>query len=124
MAQVSDAVGVAESAELIIVIPMLPGKSEAWRRTMQELTGSRRADFDDALERWGIVTLSLYLASTCVGHVVVARLTSSDSPIDLQLRIGASREVFDRWLIGRISVFHGIELYGPATGHVAERIFP
>jgi hypothetical protein len=114
----------AEMAEMLVVFPVVPGKSEAWRRTMQEVAGSRRGEFQRALERWGIADLSVYLDSTRVGHVVVACMAVRDNPVDLQLRISASQDPFDRWFKEQVLAFHAVDLDGPPSGQVAERVFP
>jgi hypothetical protein len=113
-----------EMAELHIVLSVLPGKSEAWRRRMQEIAGSRRADFERARTRWGVADISIYLASTRVGHVVIARVASNDNPVDLQLRIAASQDPFGCWFKEQVKVFHAADLDGPASGQVAECVFP
>lgn len=42
-----------------IAILLLPGKSEAWRRWVQELQSSRQAEYMAGLRRWGISTRAL-----------------------------------------------------------------
>jgi hypothetical protein len=113
-----------EAEETLVVIPIVPGKSEGWRRAMQEIAGSRQEDFELAQERWGISSVSVYTASTRLGQVAVIRLQTNNSLIDLQLQIAASEEPFDRWLKEQFRVYHGIDLDGPAGGKEAERIIP
>ena len=113
-----------EAEETLIVIPIVPGKSEGWRRVMQEIAGARRKDFELAQERWGISSVSVYTASTRLGQVAVIRLVTNNSLIDLQIQIAASEEPFDRWLKEQFRIFHGVDLDGPAGGQAAERIFP
>lgn len=114
----------AAPEETLVVIPIVPGKSEGWRRAMQEIAGSRQEDFERAQARWGVSGLAIYLADTRRGQMAVIRLTTNNSLIDLQLQIAVSEEPFDRWLKEQFRVYHGIDLDGPAGGKEAERIIP
>jgi hypothetical protein len=40
---------------LRLVLPILPGKVEAWRHFCQELQGARRADYEASRRRRGVV---------------------------------------------------------------------
>src|ERR1700730_11859627 len=56
-----------ELFQLLIIAPIRPGKSEAWRRFMQELHGSQRREHGAACRRMGIVRESILLATTRSG---------------------------------------------------------
>jgi len=42
-------------------LPILPGKTEEWKRVVQEATGRRRTELDDMHRRLGIRSASWFL---------------------------------------------------------------
>src|SRR5579872_5040188 len=55
---------------LTVVLPLLPGKQEAWRQFCQILQGSRRSDYDAWRERMGITKQAVWLSQTSQGDLV------------------------------------------------------
>ena len=98
-----------------LALPIVSGQSEAYRRFVQELQGSRRDDFVAAWRRWGIVDLTLWLAPGRTGDVALARLTLATELVDVEARLAAANGPFDQWFTARIRDLHGVDLsYGVA----------
>jgi len=57
-----------------LVVPILPGKAEAWRRFGQELEGSRRADFEAWCRQCGLHLTGWHLYDTPGGAIIILQL--------------------------------------------------
>ena len=110
----------ADGAPLTIVLPLLPGQSEPWRRFLQELQGARRSGFDAACWRWGIRALTLWLAPARTGDVVVAQVVMATNLSDVAERFVPSRQPFDRWIAERARELHGVDVSLGLARHRAE----
>jgi hypothetical protein len=110
MQQLDEARTEADGGPLLIVLPLLPGQSEPWRRFLQELQASRRAAFDAACQRWGIRFLAVWLASARAGDRVVVRVLLADDLTDVEERFARSREPFDLWIAEQARALHGVDL--------------
>jgi hypothetical protein len=97
-------------AKVTIVRAILPGQSEAWRRFVQELQESRRADFGLACQRWGIRSLAVWLAPARPGDLVVAQVEVAEELADTEERFARSRQPFDQWIRERVRELHGVDL--------------
>ena len=96
--------------------PLLPGKTEEWRRWIGELNGSRKQEFDDSRRRIGVRERT-FLQTTPQGDFVVVTL-EGDSPVDSLKRFAESDDSFSRWFSQMVKACHGLEfkevLAGPA----------
>jgi hypothetical protein len=109
-----------EAAKLTIVLRILPGQSEAWRRFLQELQESRREDFDAACRRWGIRYLAIWLAPARPGDLVVAQVELAEDLADAAERFARSRQPFDQWIEERVRELHGVDLNHGVARYRAE----
>ena len=100
----------ADGAPVTIVLPLLPGQSEPWRRFLQELQASQRSAFDLACRRWGIRSLTLRLASGRAGDLVVVQVVLATDLADAEERFARSRQPFDRLIAERARALHGVDL--------------
>jgi hypothetical protein len=112
--------GGADGAPLTIAVPLLPGQSEAWRRVVQELQESRRADFAAAYRRWGIRHLALWLAPARPGDLVVVQVELTKDLKDAEERFARSRQPFDLWIAERARELHGVDLRTGVARYQAE----
>lgn len=108
--------------ELMIVLPLLPGRSEAWRRFQQELQESRRADFESVCRRWGIRRLEVWLASSGSGDMVLVQIALVTDVADVEQRFASSQQPFDRWIKERVRELHGMDLNDGIARYQAEPI--
>lgn len=109
-------------ADVLMVLPVVTGKSEEWRRFAQQLQGSRLIEFTDALRDLGMESLSMWLANTQVGHISVAHFTSTRDPVDMQDMLTTSKQPFDVWFKEYVRVLHGVDLSSMIGGLAAEHI--
>ena len=88
----------AGTTEFLIVAPILPGKLEAWRRMMREVTGPRYAEWADHHRRMGVAREVVWeqrlpgmdLAIVAIDGVdpgaILDKMTASDHPFDVWFR--------------------------------------
>lgn len=90
------------------VAPLLPGKTEEWRRWMGELNGARKQEFDDSRRRLGVRERT-FLQTTPRGDFVVVTL-EGDSPVDSLKRFAETNDSFSQWFAQRVRELHGVDL--------------
>jgi hypothetical protein len=88
----------AETTEFMIVAPILPGKREAWREMIREVTGPRYEEWADHHRRMGVTREVIWeqqfpnmdLAIICIDGVdpegILDKMTASDHPFDIWFR--------------------------------------
>lgn len=107
----------SEATKLTLVLPILPGQSEPYRRFLQELKESRYADFRAACGRWGIRSAKVWLAPAPptagpgAGDLSVIQLCPTGNCADIGERFGRSQLPFDLWFKERVRELHGVEGY-------------
>lgn len=106
-------------SEQILVLPLLPGRQEAWRRLCQSLDGSRATEFGHLLERHGIGRGSAWVAQTDARHVALLTLDGPSRAALLDALTG-STDPFERWLRGELGLLSGIDLSRPPPTLLAE----
>lgn len=92
-----------------VVIPILPGKAEAWRRFQQELEGSRRKDFRNWCHQMDLMLRQIWLRDTPGGAVAVLNLQVADQEAALA-KVADATQPFDQWLRDQILSLHGFDL--------------
>jgi hypothetical protein len=95
---------------LRLVLPILPGKVEAWRRFCQELQGVRRADYQASRRRRGVAAEEFALVQTPVGEAVRICIEAGDVGRALA-ELAASSDLFDGWYKDKLSELHGLQLF-------------
>lgn len=94
---------------IVLTFPIVPGMVEAWRRFCQEMSGSRRPDYEGSRRRLGITRERLALVETAYGSAAVTTLEAPDIAQALG-QIISSELPFDRWYRERVRELHGINL--------------
>lgn len=89
-------------------IPLLPGKSEAWRRWVQELQSSRHAEYVAALRRWGICAARFWISDAGSSEVVISYFETQDGDT-LTEALATSQHPFDVWYRQKLREFHGLD---------------
>jgi len=107
---------------LVIILPLSPGKQEAWRRFCQILQGSRRGDYDAWRERMGITQEDAWLSQTAQGDLVRIHL-EVEHPEHVLADLAASHRSFDRWLRQQLLELHGLDIMQLASASAHELIF-
>jgi hypothetical protein len=100
---------------MTLVLPILPGKQEAWRRFCQTLLGRRLCQYAESRGRLGITKELIWLAQTPQGDLAVVYL-EAPHPEHVLVQLGASDLPFDRWLRKQWQELHGLDLTQPPLG--------
>jgi len=103
---------------LVVLLPLLPGKQEAWRQLCQALQGSRRCDYAAWRERMGITQEEAWLSQTAQGDLVCIHL-QVEHPEQVLADLATLPRPFDRWLRQQLLELHGLDLAQlvPASAH-------
>ena len=102
----------AKDFSVIWAAPILWGKSEAWRRFIQEMMGDRRQDYEDACRRLGIRAARAWITETTKGDVGVIAVIAV-RPEQIMARLAASDLPFDRWFRSQLVALQGLDITTP-----------
>ena len=97
---------------VIWAAPILPGKSEAWRRFIQEMTGERRRDYEDACRRLEVKAVRIWLTETSKGDVGVMAVIAQE-PQQIMSKLATSILPFDRWFRSQLAALQGVDISLP-----------
>lgn len=97
---------------ICLAMPLLPGKTNEARAFLQQLDGSRRAEFDASERRIGITKELWYLAKLPAGDHLIAYMESANFGSALQGFVG-SRDTFDMWFKAQMQTITGVDLNNP-----------
>ena len=96
-------------AAIGFVLPILPGKKEQWTTFHEELSGPRRAEYEDCLRRIGVTRHSVHLQETPNGEMVVVYVEADDLQRAFG-ELGASQGAFEVWFRQQALETEGIDL--------------
>ncbi len=94
-------------------VPILPGKTEAWKEAMASINGPRRKEYEEARRRIGVKREVVGLQSTPQGDLVAVYMEAEDLPKAFAAML-ASEAPFDRWFVEE--VLKGIHGWDPSRG--------
>jgi quercetin dioxygenase-like cupin family protein len=94
---------------LIVILPLLPGKQEAWRQFCQTLQGSRHREYDGCLHRMGITRQVVWLSQSMRCDAVQIDLHVEQCE-QMVMALATSAHPFDRWLRKQLLELHGLDL--------------
>ena len=103
-------------------LPILPGRSEEWRRIVQEATGPRRAELDDMHRRLGVDRATWVLQQTPHGDLAIIVLEGAGAPQAFP-KWGQSQHPFDVWFKEKIGATYGLDLSQPPSGPAPETLY-
>lgn len=107
---------------VIIVAPILPGKAEAWRRFMQELSGSRRSEYEASRRRLGIRVERAWISETrrrATGIILI----EADSLEAALAALATSDHPFDSWFRAQLLTLQGLDLTRPDPTFLSDLAF-
>lgn len=96
-----------------IAVPILPGKIDAWREWIDDLKGSRKAEFEEFNARYGLTQHRAWLQPNPDGSHLVIAVHDGPGGDGFMPKLAASDEPFDAWFRGKIEEFHGIDVSQP-----------
>ena len=108
--------------EISFAWPILAGKEEEWRRLLQELEGSRSADFGRMGRHLGINTVHVWLQRTWRGELAVVHVEVDDAA-EAILVLADSTVAFEAWLKRRVEEFHGVAVARARANAAPELVF-
>jgi len=103
-----------------IAIPILPGKSQQFKKFIAELNGSRYNDFTKSRKKLSVHERTFF-QSTPNGDLVIVTLEGSDPAAAFKL-FGESKDDFSNWFAKQVQEIHGIDLKTPPQGPMPELI--
>ncbi|MBW7885699.1 MAG: hypothetical protein H3C34_24330 [Caldilineaceae bacterium] len=113
--------GVAPTAGAF-VWPVLPGRSEAWRRFVQEMLGARRCEYEASCQRLGITRELAWLMQLGQGEVAVLYIEARE--LDRVMHdLAVSDLPFDRWYTQQVRELLGVDLRELSTRAPGELLF-
>lgn len=97
------------TASLACVLPILPGKQEAWRRFCQALEGSRHDEYEWSRQRLGIIKECICFAQMTQGEMAIVYL-EMERPERVIAQLATSSVPFDCWFRSQLLDLHGFDV--------------
>ena len=82
----------------LVVAPILEGKLEAWKSWNGELTSSRKNEFDEFNQRYGLSRHDIWLVEAPNGAMAVV-LHEGPGADSFMQKLGQSDNSFDQWMV-------------------------
>ena len=95
--------------EFAFAIPVVPGKEDLDRSTMDEMAGSRREEYEAALRRAGITRQTVWHQETPDGTVAVVYVEGDDPEAGIA-QFGSSDDPLNAWFREQMKEVHGIDI--------------
>jgi hypothetical protein len=106
----------------IVVVPVIDGKLDAWKRFNEDLkSGSRKDEFSDLNKRYQLTRHDVWYAETPGGPVAVV-LHEGPGSDEFMQALGQSGHSFDVWMKEQISEFHNIDFNEPPPGPPPQKL--
>jgi len=93
-----------------MAVPIKPGKLEAWETWCAELTGSRKAEFDDLNQRYGLTTHAVWHQANPDGSDLALVVLDGPGASEVMGKMAQSDHEFDVWFRSSVEDFHPMEL--------------
>jgi hypothetical protein len=97
------------TADLIVILPLPPGKQAAWRQLCQILQGSRRQEYAGCLQRIRVARQAVWLLQIRQIDLVQHHLRVEQCE-QMVTALATSAHPFDRWLRKQLFGLHGLDL--------------
>ena len=94
--------------------PILPGKTDDWRKFIGELNGSRRAEYEANRKALGVRERAFF-QPTPMGDMVVLTL-EGDDPGGAFVKLAQMTDPFSTWFRAQVKEVHGFDLADVAAG--------
>ena len=119
-------------ALMAVATPLLPGKTDGWRKWVEELRGPRRQEFVESRRRAGVRERS-FLQPSAMGDLVIVTIEGDDPGRAFEQMMSAD-DAFGTWFGERVREFHAdapmptselvLDTGGMPTGGVEDRSAP
>jgi hypothetical protein len=101
-----------------IAVPILPGKTEQWRKFSNALNRERKKEFAENRRMLGIRERS-FLQTTPQGDMVLVTF-EGENPQEAFANLGKGNDDFTRWFAKEVNSIHGIDITTPPSGNLPE----
>jgi hypothetical protein len=105
-----------------MALPLLPGKTEGWKRWVQEMAGARLSEFQASRKRLGITREASFLQQTPQGDMAILYIEAEDFARVFQ-GLAISQDPFDVLFRQQTLEFFGFDLAQPPSGPPPETVF-
>src|SRR5207249_5654546 len=99
-------------ASLGMALPLLPGKTESWKRWAQEMAGPRLSEYQASRQHLGITREASFLQQTPQGNMAVLYIEAEDI-IRVFQGLASSQEPIDVLFRQQTKDFLGLDLAQP-----------
>ena len=97
----------------LFTVPLAPGKTQAWKNYVKEITGPRSEEHKKSRMRAGVTSELVYLQQTPHGDMCVVMLGGENPTRSFELLVKSS-DPFDKWFREKILIeAHGLDLSQP-----------
>lgn len=97
---------------IAFALPLLPGRTGGYRNALASCwTGERKAAYEDARRRAGIIREAAWIQPGSGGDLAVVHLAADDLRAAFAL-LRTSAEPFDLWFRHHVRTAHGVALEG------------
>jgi hypothetical protein len=107
-------------ALMAVAFPILPGKTDDWRKFIGELNGARRAEFVASRKAVGARERT-FLQPTPMGDMVIVTL-EGDDPGRSFGQFVSSTDQFTLWFLEQVKEIHGVDLTHAASGPMPQQV--
>ena len=107
-------------AMLAMAFPIPAGKTEQWKKFIDELTGARKAEFAASRRSLGVRERT-FLQHTPQGDLVLVTL-EGDHPETAFAEFGKRTDPFTMWFKQQVSEIHGMDLSAPPPGPMPQQV--
>jgi hypothetical protein len=105
-----------------LAAPLAADKLSDWETWIGELTGSRKAEFEDMNARHGLTEHRAYLQPMPDGGFLVLAIHEGPGADAFLPGLMGSDNSFDRWFAASIGEIHGMDGSGPMPPLAARRL--
>jgi len=102
--------------------PILAGKEQTWATWVADCSGSRKAEFDDMNQRFGLTSHRAWLQQTPDGHQVAIAVLDGPGAGEYLGKLATSEKDFDVWFRGNIADVHGIDFSKPLPPAAVQKL--
>ncbi len=96
-----------------MAVPIKPGKLEAWEAWCAELTGPRKAEFDDMNQRYNLTTHGAWLQANPDGSNLAVVVFDGPGASGFMGGMAHSDHEFDTWFRSSVEDFHPMDFSAP-----------
>ena len=96
-------------AGFAFAIPVVPGKEDLDRRTLDEMLDGRRDEYEAALRNAGLTRQTIWHQETPDGTVAVVYVEGDDPEAGVA-QFGASDEPLNTWFREQMKEVHGVDI--------------